>query len=447
MLGGLSVFATTILILRSQNASDGDAGVAITSAQGFVMSCYWLSRFWGDLEMSMNSVERVEEYLDIPKEPPAVIEGNRPPAYWPAFSENQAFIRAEDLEIKYAPELPTVFKGSFEIKAGEKIGLIGRTGSGKSTIAMSLLRFTDPASGRIFLDGIDITSIGVDDLRSRITYIPQDAVLFSGTVRDNLDPFNEHPDADLLDALARVRLITAEMTPARTPAETQQPPVHPRLVEVAAEHAAEERAKDEAAGNGNTVSTSATTAAATPRVQITLSSDVSAGGANFSQGQRQLVAMARALLRRSNLIIMDEATASVDFATDEAIQAAIRSEFKESTLLTIAHRLSSVIDYDRLLVLADGTVSEFDTPIVSTYTLYALLTPRRTFSARTSRCSSRSRKSRASSQSCTAPQSARSASSSGRPAAQAPAPVVPLASQRPRRRARLPRPRLTPSNL
>lgn len=301
MLGGLSVFLTTIMVL-SGAVSDGSAGIAITSAQGFVMSCYWVSRYWGELEMAMNSVERVEEYLEIPQEPPAVIPGSRPPAYWPSYSTTGSFISAQELEIKYAPELPTVFKGSFDIKAREKIGLIGRTGSGKSTLAMTLLRFTDPASGKLIIDGIDITSIGVEDLRSRITYIPQEAVLFSGTIRENLDPFNEHTDADLLDALARVRLNHGDGTPARgssgvaTPAANALHPTHPRLVAVAAEVAAEHRA----AGEG---SSTAHTPSHTPRVKITLDSEVSAGGSNFSQGQRQLVAMARALLRRSNLIV------------------------------------------------------------------------------------------------------------------------------------------------
>lgn len=341
VLGAVSVLATTLFAL-SGTISPGSAGMAIISSQSFVSACYWMSRFWGSLEMDFNSVERVEEYLAVPQEPPAVIKGSRPPAYWPS-SDAAQFLSVRDLEIKYAPDLPTVFKGSFEIKSGEKIGLIGRTGSGKSTLAMSLLRFSEPHSGSIWLDGIDITSIGVDDLRSRITYIPQDAVLFSGTVKENLDPFDEHTEDELLDALSRVNL-------GPSAAESQAPSRVPSSKRLSTLGDGDEAPTPP---NGSNVS----------KATVTLTSEVSAGGANFSQGQRQLVAMARALLRRSNLIIMDEATASVDFATDEAIQRAIRTEFKSSTLLTIAHRLSSVIDYDRLLVLADGQIKEFDTPI------------------------------------------------------------------------------------
>ncbi|WVF67988.1 hypothetical protein IAT40_002750 [Kwoniella sp. CBS 6097] len=350
VLGAISVVLTTLFAL-SGAVPAGSAGMAIVSAQSFVSACYWVSRFWGQLEMDFNSVERVQEYLSLPQEAPAIIPTNRPPAYWPSNNGSSDFLSVRDLEIKYAPDLPTVFKGSFDIKAGEKIGLIGRTGSGKSTLAMSMLRFTDPYSGSIWLDGIDITKIGVDDLRSRITFIPQDAVLFSGTVRENLDPFNEHTDEELLDALARVNL-----GPSDTPVASRAPSrvaSSRRLGQLAAEDSLR---PDSPVGSGSVVSGSG-------KSVILLTTEVSAGGSNFSQGQRQLVAMARALLRRSNLIIMDEATASVDFATDEAIQAAIRSEFKSSTLLTIAHRLSSVIDYDRLLVLSDGKVAEFDTPI------------------------------------------------------------------------------------
>ncbi|KAL7422691.1 hypothetical protein Q5752_001982 [Cryptotrichosporon argae] len=381
VLGAASVFLTSLLSL-SGAVSAGSAGVAIVSAQGFVQACYWVSRFWGQLEMDFNSVERVQEYLSLPQEPPSVIAARRPPAYWPA-STGSSFLAARELEVRYAPELPPVFRGSFEIAAGEKIGLIGRTGSGKSTLAMSILRFTDPAAGSIWLDGIDITSIGVDDLRSRITYIPQDAVLFSGTVRDNLDPFNEHTDADLLDALARVNLGPAGDTPLPsrkasrvrltdgagaglgTPHVGGSGSTTPTAVPATAAAGALPTLAPGAADSTTTTSRPPSVAGSSvgAKVHITLASEVSAGGSNFSQGQRQLVAMARALLRRSNLIIMDEATASVDFATDEAIQAAIRTEFKDSTLLTIAHRLSSVIDYDRLLVLDQGRVAEFDTPL------------------------------------------------------------------------------------
>ena len=168
VLGAMSVFVTTLFAL-SAGVEPGLAAIAITSAQTFVTACYWVSRYWGQLEMDFNAVERVEEYLEIPQEPPAVIEGNRPPAYWPSSDSGDEFLSVRDLEIRYAPDLPTVFQGSFNVKAGEKIGLIGRTGSGKSTLAMSLLRFTDPTSGGIWLDGIDITSIGVDDLVS--TYL------------------------------------------------------------------------------------------------------------------------------------------------------------------------------------------------------------------------------------------------------------------------------------
>jgi ABC-type multidrug transport system fused ATPase/permease subunit len=279
----VSVFATTLLAL-SGAVPAGSAGMAILSAQSFVSACYWVSRYWGQLEMDFNSVERVQEYLQVPQEPEAIIEGSRPPAYWPSSDIKQGFLRAEDLEIRYAADLPAVFQGSFEIRAGEKIGLIGRTGSGKSTLAMSMLRFTEPSAGKIWLDGVDITSIGIDDLRSRITYIPQDAVLFSGTVRENLDPFGEHSEADLLDALVRVNLGGSESTiPSRVASAR-------RLTALVAEEADRPSSPNPSTKSGQ-------------KVSITLSTEVSAGGNNFSQGQRQLVAMARALLRRSNLIV------------------------------------------------------------------------------------------------------------------------------------------------
>jgi len=217
---------------------------------------------------------------------------------------------------------------------------------------MSLLRFVDPASGRIVIDGIDISKIGLHDLRSRITFIPQDATLFSGTLRDNLDPFGEHEDSECLDVLQRVQMI------GQTPVSSAPSSLMPS--------GQVSRSASVMGRNGEDHDDSPL-AASTPtgvdsRIAITLDTQVSPGGTNFSQGQRQLIAMARALLRRSSIIILDEATSSIDFSTDAKIQATIREEFTESLLVTVAHRLRTVIDYDRLIVLDKGQIAEFDTP-------------------------------------------------------------------------------------
>ena len=167
-LGGVGVFTATIFSL-SGYASAGTAGVCITSAMSFCSSVYWACRHWTDLEIDLNSVERVVEYFDLPQEPPSVIKSNRPPAYWPSSSTEDNLLVVEDLSISYSPELPAVLRDvSFSLKAKERVGLLGRTGSGKSTLAMSLLRFVDPSNGRIVIDGIDISKIGLSDLRSRI---------------------------------------------------------------------------------------------------------------------------------------------------------------------------------------------------------------------------------------------------------------------------------------
>ncbi|KEP50725.1 multidrug resistance-associated ABC transporter [Rhizoctonia solani 123E] len=343
-LGAFSVLiATTGTIMGG--ASAGLAGIVITQAQQYVRSLYFGLRFWTELEQSMNSVERIQEYLDLPSEPPAVVLGNRPPAYWPSATTGSLVV--EDLTIKYAVDLEPVLKGiSFTIRPSEKIGIVGRTGSGKSTLALALFRFTDPAGGKIVLDGIDITSIGLDDLRSKLTLIPQDAILFKGTIRDNLDPFKEYTDAECIEALKRVHL-----------------PVENRDVQSLG--ASNSVMNTETAAESET-HTEITSLAKKTRgcklVTLTLETAVSEGGHNFSHGQRQLLCMARALLRKTNVIVMDESTASVDFDTDAKIQTTIREEFKQSMLITIAHRLRTVIDNDRILVLDAGQVVEFDTP-------------------------------------------------------------------------------------
>ncbi|KAF7321090.1 ABC bile acid [Mycena chlorophos] len=331
-LGSIAVFCTALFSIHYLVDDAGLAGLAISSALNFTTSVYWTCYYWTQLELDLNSVERVVEYLDLPQEPPAIIESSRPPAYWPSSAANDSLLVAENLTIKYAPDLPSVVHDvSFSLKAGERVGLLGRTGSGKSTIAMSILRFTDPSSGRIIIDGIDITTIGTEDLRSRLTFIPQDATLFSGTLRENLDPFDEHDDAACLEVLYRVQMMSRGTSPdASRPESRSEPTVADSQSEI--------------------------------KTVISLDTQITAGGQNLSNGERQLVAMARALLRKSAIVILDEATSSVDFETDEKIQTTIREEFTGSLLLTIAHRLKSVADYDRLLVLDKGKVVEFDTP-------------------------------------------------------------------------------------
>ncbi|QRV83260.1 ABC transporter [Ceratobasidium sp. AG-Ba] len=378
-LGAISVLIATAGSLAG-GAKAGLAGIVIVQAQQYVRGLYWGLRFWTELEQSLNSVERVQEYLDLPSEPPAVIESNRPPAAWPSATKGTLVV--QDLVLKYAPELEPVLNGvSFETKPSEKIGIVGRTGSGKSTLALALFRFVDPVAGKIIIDGVDITSIGLDDLRSRLTLIPQDAVLFTGTIRENLDPFNEYTDAEILEALNRVHLRTSD-SPGRSLATSRAASIKDGITTpmitgvVEPEDAGREGAQaaitvpeEPTSDDSETlVPTAGSVAPSTPggtgsgRTIFTLETKVSEGGNNFSHGQRQLLSMARALLRKSNIIIMDESTASVDFETDAKIQTTIRQEFSQSILLTIAHRLRTIIDNDRILVLSAGRVVEFDTP-------------------------------------------------------------------------------------
>ncbi|QRV76775.1 ABC transporter transmembrane region [Ceratobasidium sp. AG-Ba] len=340
-LAALCILVTTVGSLMS-GASAGLVGIVIVQAQQFVQALYMSIRVWTELEQSFNSVERIQEYLDLPSEPPMVIESSRPPASWPVATGT---LVVQDLVIKYSPELEPALNGiSFETKPSEKIGIVGRTGSGKSTLALALFRFVEPTAGTITLDGIDITAVGVEDW---------DVVLFNGTMRENLDPFKEHDDATLYDALRRVYLYTSNDLGGSTPKSHIQ---------------SEERVQFGSSSQGHTKhisNDSAQTGSSRLKTNVigfTLDSKISDGGNNLSHGQRQLLAMARALLRKSNVIVMDESTASVDFETDAKIQTTIREEFRQSILLTIAHRLRTVIDNDRILVLSAGRVAEFDTP-------------------------------------------------------------------------------------
>ncbi|KAJ1764986.1 hypothetical protein LPJ74_006517 [Coemansia sp. RSA 1843] len=284
-------------------------------------------------ERNMNAVERVMQYLKIDQEKAAEsTPENKPPALWPKSGN----VEIENLVAEYVPGVPVLHGISLSVRHGEKIGVVGRTGAGKSTMSLALLRFIEASKGRVVLDGVDISTIGLEDLRRNITIIPQDPVLFNGTVRYNIDPFEEYPDELIWDALRRTHL-TREQSSQTTSASAS-------IMEDT--NTDGELALERMTG-----------------IFGSLDDEIKQNGQSLSLGQRQLVAMARALVRRSKLIIMDEATASVDFDTDKKLQRTIRGyEFANSTLFCIAHRLRTIIDYDRVLVLDKGKVIEFDTP-------------------------------------------------------------------------------------
>ncbi|KAH9902650.1 P-loop containing nucleoside triphosphate hydrolase protein [Cubamyces lactineus] len=315
-LGSVVVFLTTLFALWS-DVSSGYAALVIVQAGVFANASRQLVRVLAQVELDFNSVERIVEYLEVPQEAPAIVDEKRPPAGWPT---SNGELMVEDLVVKYAPHLPAVLKGlSFSVKPTEKVAVVGRTGSGKSTLAMSLLRVVEPAEGHIIIDGIDITTIGLEDLRSRITIISQDVSLFSGTLRSNLDPFDEHSDQECWDVLERCHLTSILKGSLQ-------------------------RSQDSAAA-------------------LSLDMPISQTG-SLSAGERQLVAMARAILRRSNVVILDEATSQIDSELDDQIQRTIREEFAGAIVITIAHRLRTVLDYDRIMVLSAGEIVEFDSPSV-----------------------------------------------------------------------------------
>ncbi|PWN45185.1 hypothetical protein IE81DRAFT_344880 [Ceraceosorus guamensis] len=352
VLGALGIMGASMTALAG-GIPAGLAGVALSMASSTTMAIYWLSRYITSLEQDANSLERLQDLITLtPMEASAVIESNRPPASWPS----KGAIEVRNLSLQYAPELdPVLHKVTFTVQPGEKIGVVGRTGSGKSTLALALFRHLEYMPGsQILIDGIDVSAIGLRDLRSRLTIIPQDPTLFTGTVRSNLDPFNEHSDEACIEALHRVHLRTTP--PVSQPASRMTSRYNTLRRRPSALDGSFASAEDDSGTPGVDGEDE------DERSFVTLDSPIADGGTNLSQGQRQLIAMARALLRAGKVIIMDEASSSVDFTTDEAIQSAVQDGFKHSTVLTIAHRLSTVVGYDRILVMDAGRVAEYDTP-------------------------------------------------------------------------------------
>ena len=322
-----TVVAAIILLLPSVDASL--AGFALSFALNYGQTAIWIIRHYANLELQMNAVERITEYSDLKTESQ---DGADPPAAWPS----EGRLEVNDLVVSYAPDLPPVLKGlTFHVERSERIGVVGRTGAGKSSLTLALFRFLEASQGSIHIDGLDISKIKLHSLRSRLAIIPQDPVLFSGTVRSNLDAFDEHSDSELRDALVRVHLVT----------ESELSSPHNEL--------------SRSGANSGTVTPSENQ---NINPFTSLNSPVSEGGLNLSQGQRQLLCLARAIVSRPKIVVLDEATSAVDMATDALIQRSIREEFGDSTLLVIAHRLSTIGDFDKILVMDDGRVAEFGTP-------------------------------------------------------------------------------------
>ncbi|KAJ7040968.1 multidrug resistance-associated ABC transporter [Mycena alexandri] len=308
---GTIVALIGLVILLSPAMDPSLAGMALVFASMVSADLMYFVRAFVGLEQCLVAVERVKETSDLVREPPEMIEP-RPPVNWPSRGQ----IVCQDLSVRYSPELPDVLHGlNFQVSSGEKIGIVGRTGSGKTTLALYFFQFVEASEGKLLIDGIDIASLGLTDLRRNLTIIPQDPTLMSGTLRSTLDVFNEHQDAEIFEALRSVHLIS-------------QDPSDNKL----------------------------------PTVFSNLDSPVSQAGSNFSAGEKQLLCLARAILKHAKVLILDEATASVDYATDELVGLTIREKFSSSTILTIAHRLRSVIDYDKVMVLEEGRIVEFESP-------------------------------------------------------------------------------------
>ena len=308
LLGNVIVlFAALLAVLGRDSLEAGLVGLSLSYAMQITGHLNCFIKQTSQVESNMVSVERIKEYEDdLPQEDDWTKPEDPLQHEWPS----QGHIQVDKLEMRYRDGLPLVLKGvNLDIGPGAKIGVVGRTGSGKSSLTLSLFRINEPSGGGVKIDDIDIEKVGLGTLRSALTIIPQDPVLFSGSLRMNLDPLGNHTDAEMWNALELAHLKSyASSLPGG------------------------------------------------------LDFILSEGGGNLSVGQRQLVCLARACLRKTKILFLDEATAAVDLETDDLIQATIRNEFASCTIITIAHRINTIMDCDKIVVMEDGVVAECDTP-------------------------------------------------------------------------------------
>ncbi|KAM3195238.1 hypothetical protein ACQJBY_071375 [Aegilops geniculata] len=302
----LSFSAFVMALLPQGTFSPGLVGMALSYGLSLNIMFVASIQFQCNLGNQIISVERVNQYMNIQSEATEVVEENRPLPDWP----QNGNVEIRDLKIRYRIDLPLVLHGiTCKFEGGDKIGIVGRTGSGKTTLIGALFRLVEPAEGKVIIDSVDITMIGLHDLRSRLGTIPQDPTLFQGTIRYNLDPLGQFLDEQIWEVLDKCQLLEAV------------------------------REKEQG-----------------------LDSHVVQDGSNWSMGQRQLFCLGRALLRRCRILVLDEATASIDNATDAILQKTIRTEFKYSTVITVAHCIPTVMDCDMVLAMSDGKVVEYDKP-------------------------------------------------------------------------------------
>uniref|UniRef100_A0A5F8H1J1 Multidrug resistance-associated protein 1 n=1 Tax=Monodelphis domestica TaxID=13616 RepID=A0A5F8H1J1_MONDO len=302
------LFAALFSVISRHSLSPGLVGLSVSYSLQVTTYLNWLVRMSSEMETNIVAVERLKEYSETEKEAPWCIEEAAPPTNWP----QQGRVEFRDFSLRYREDLDLVLKHvNVTIEGGEKVGIVGRTGAGKSSLTLGLFRINESAGGEIIIDGINIAKIGLHHLRFKITIIPQDPVLFSGSLRMNLDPFDQYSDEDIWTSLELAHLK-------------------------------------------NFVSS----------LPDKLNHECTEGGENLSVGQRQLVCLARALLRKTKILVLDEATAAVDLETDNLIQSTIRTQFDDCTVLTIAHRLNTILDYTRVIVLDKGEIVECDSPPV-----------------------------------------------------------------------------------